>query len=281
MPGALSGGSQFDPQGLKPGTPEYEAAFTSWSDKRAQAKAAGESARQRGENQTAIDKRNAWRKRVRDWFLAAKDGDTITDTGTGTKYRVVVKKRANGQTIKSLVAVDDSGQPLSDGRAATGIGMVDDRVDGLDDASLDQDTGSTTPETAGASLAASLGQLLESGEAATSGPTPAPSLKDRVDAKRKDAAAPAARDTLQDTPVSGVAAPSVSPAPAASPASETAPPKAKRPPKSFRKKVVVTTDVFVEESGRFEQRETDADTALKALDEDVAELERLRKCLEG
>jgi len=509
VPGALSGGSQFDPQGLKPGTPEYDAAFTSWSDKRAQAKAAGEIARQRGENQTAIDKRNAWRKRVRDWFLAAKDGDTITDTGTGTKYRVVVKKRANGQTIKSLVAVDDSGQPLSDGRAATGIGMVDDRVDGLDDASLDQDTGSTTPETAGASLAASLGQLLESGEAATSGPTPAPSLKDRVDAKRKDAAAPADQtappqgrapeaaapreafehaglkvypgrvrvgdkvedrwavqlpenkatgkvlgDTLHATreeamtaaerevarferdqrnraeqdaaeaarkaeeearksanrgksikeraaaaqldkptklpPQAGLgrgtrresmdkaieqgravvevqvedtaaknadkkavdavskagyllslsnenipvvkaglaardrlkagkydkpeyrvyggsrqegpfyevtkteydyaqslkSAPS-SPEPAVSqsgetaPASETAPPKPKRPPKSFRKKVTVTTDVYVEEAGRFEQRETDADTALKALDEDVAELERLRKCLGG
>ena len=88
-------------------------------------------------------------------------------------------------------------------------------------------------------------------------------------------------DAKWEIRLDGEAAPSVSPAPAASPASETAPPKAKRPPKSFRKKVVVTTDVFVEESGRFEQRETDADSALKALDEDVAELERLRKCLGG
>lgn len=64
-------------------------------------------------------------------------------------------------------------------------------------------------------------------------------------------------------------------------AEQAAAPKTKRPPKSFRKKVKVTTDAFVEESGKFEQRETDADAALTALDEDIAELEAFRRCITG
>lgn len=187
--------TKFDPQGLKPGTAEYEAAFQAWTEQRTADKAAANNQRQRDENQTALEKRNAWRKRVRDWFLSASDGDTITDTGTGTTYKVVVKKRANGQTIKSLVAVDENGMPLSDGRAATGIGSVDERVDGLDDASLDQETGSTTPETAGASLAASLGMLLESGDALTSSPSrpAAPAAPPAVDQAPPPVAAPASQ----------------------------------------------------------------------------------------
>lgn len=58
-------------------------------------------------------------------------------------------------------------------------------------------------------------------------------------------------------------------------------PKPKRPPKSVRKKVKVTTSVFVEETGTFEQREIDADTALKALDEDISEMDAFMKCLKG
>lgn len=59
------------------------------------------------------------------------------------------------------------------------------------------------------------------------------------------------------------------------------PAKPKRAPKSFRKKIRVTTPVFVEETGAFESREIDADTALKALDEDVSELEKFLACLKG
>lgn len=58
-------------------------------------------------------------------------------------------------------------------------------------------------------------------------------------------------------------------------------PKPKRPPKSFRKKVKVTTPVFVEETNSFEPREIDADAALSALDADVSELERFLACLKG
>ena len=58
-------------------------------------------------------------------------------------------------------------------------------------------------------------------------------------------------------------------------------PKTKRPPKSFRKKHIITTSAFVEESGKFEQREVDADAAMKALDEDISELAKFRKCIAG
>lgn len=87
----------------------------------------------------------------------------------------------------------------------------------------------------------------------------------------------------------GQASPQEAPKPAAPATPEAAPvshetpaaPKAKRPPKSFRKKVKVTTPVFVEESASFESREIDADAALKALDEDVSEMERFLACLKG
>ena len=44
---------------------------------------------------------------------------------------------------------------------------------------------------------------------------------------------------------------------------------------------MVTTSVYVEESGGFEPREVDADTAIKALDDDLAELAAFRKCIAG
>ena len=44
---------------------------------------------------------------------------------------------------------------------------------------------------------------------------------------------------------------------------------------------MVSTDVFVEDSGKFEPREVDADTAIKALDADIAELAAFRKCIAG
>lgn len=56
--------------------------------------------------------------------------------------------------------------------------------------------------------------------------------------------------------------------------------KAKRPPKSFRAKQMVTTTVLVEETGKFEKREIDAETAMVALDADINELEAFLKCLQ-
>lgn len=65
-----------------------------------------------------------------------------------------------------------------------------------------------------------------------------------------------------------------------SPKPEAAP-KPKRPPKSFRAKQMVTTTVLVEETGKFEKREIDAETAMVALDADINELEAFLKCLKG
>lgn len=53
----------------------------------------------------------------------------------------------------------------------------------------------------------------------------------------------------------------------------------KQPPKSFRAKHAVTTPVFVEETGKFEPREVDADSAVKALNEDISELQAFLKCI--
>ena len=100
-------------------------------------------------------------------------------------------------------------------------------------------------------------------------------LKDRVDAKRKPAVEPQPADSVPapEPPAAAV--------PAVKESLSVAEPKTKRPPKSFRKKHAVSTSVFVEEAGKFEQRETDADTALKALDDDIAEMTAFRKCLTG
>lgn len=55
----------------------------------------------------------------------------------------------------------------------------------------------------------------------------------------------------------------------------------RRPPKSFRSRVTVTTPVFDEDAGRFESTQVDADSALAALDEDIAELRDFLLCLRG
>lgn len=69
------------------------------------------------------------------------------------------------------------------------------------------------------------------------------------------------------------------------PAQTTAPTAAKQAPKSFRKSFMVETSVFVEgaegQSGSFEQHRVDADSALKALDDDLAELRAFRACIAG
>ena len=60
-----------------------------------------------------------------------------------------------------------------------------------------------------------------------------------------------------------------------------APVTKKRPPASFRKKHQVKTQVFSEESGQFEERSVSAESALKALDDDIGELQSFLKCLRG
>ena len=116
--------------------------------------------------------------------------------------------------------------------------------------------------------------------AAIEGDAAAPdtSLKDRVDAKRKPAdpvSAPPSADSQTATAQLAGADPTDKNS------LTVAEPKTKRPPKSFRKKHIITTSAFVEESGKFEQREVDADAAMKALDEDISELAKFRKCIAG
>lgn len=182
--GGMAPAGRFDPQGLRAGTPEYEAAFQQWADTQQGQRDAQGTAGRRAENQSAVEKRDAWRNKLREWFLGAKDGDTITDTGTGQAYKVVEKVRKDGTKTKVLVAVDENGNALPDGRAATGIAQVGDRVDGLDNGSIDEDTGAAYPETEGQSLATSLGKMLEDGDAKTSSP-----VRAAAEAKRDDAIA--------------------------------------------------------------------------------------------
>lgn len=91
-------------------------------------------------------------------------------------------------------------------------------------------------------------------------------------------AAPVTPQDQAGTPSEGAAAPTQ---PAEKPSKPEAAPKAKRPPKSFRTKQMVTTTVLVEETGKFEKREIDAETAMVALDADINELEAFLKCLKG
>ena len=111
-------------------------------------------------------------------------------------------------------------------------------------------------------------------------------LKDRVDAKRKPAETkPAEPETAlpaaDSTPTPELPAASTASVPKGTAGTAGTEPKPKRPPKSFRKTHMVSTSVFVEESGKFETREVDADTALKALDEDIAEMTAFRRCITG
>ena len=116
-------------------------------------------------------------------------------------------------------------------------------------------------------------------QAGSGGAAPAPvaaapddaSLKDRVEAKRKPADAPPA------DPAS--TAPPAEASPTDKESLADAEPKTKRPPKSFRKKVLVTTTLFDEQTGKFVSGEIDADSALSALDADIAELAAFRRCL--
>jgi len=104
----------------------------------------------------------------------------------------------------------------------------------------------------------------------------------RIAEKLSPAATPVAADS---TPAATTTTPEPALPAAASASTDAQPaapePKAKRPPKSFRKKVKVTTPVFIEETGAFEPREIDADAALKALDDDITEMQRFVACLKG
>lgn len=52
-------------------------------------------------------------------------------------------------------------------------------------------------------------------------------------------------------------------------------------PKSFRKTHMVTTPVFVEDTGRIETREISADEATKAIETDISELQAFIRCIKG
>ncbi|AMO36602.1 PLxRFG domain-containing protein [Thauera humireducens] len=171
--GEGQGAPKFDPKGLTPGTAAYEVAFQEWTDIQDAARKKNEATSRREENAVATKQRNGWRSRVRSWFEASKDGDEIVDKGTGQAYRVFERVRKDGTQVKTLIAVDEQGSPLPEGRGATGISKVGDRIDGLDDNSLDQDFGAANLETPGQQLSAHLGALLESSEA-TFSPTQAP-----------------------------------------------------------------------------------------------------------
>jgi len=73
--------------------------------------------------------------------------------------------------------------------------------------------------------------------------------------------------------------------PAASPGAAVGPgaaaPATPRVPKSFRKRHKVKTRVFDEETGALEEQESDADTALLAIQADISELRAFRLCLTG
>jgi hypothetical protein len=53
------------------------------------------------------------------------------------------------------------------------------------------------------------------------------------------------------------------------------------PPKSFRKQQIVTTKAYDEESGKFVTHETDAESALKSVNEDIKALIAFRACIAG
>lgn len=156
---------RFDPGNLTPGSPEYERAYENWAGARQSSKDAANSVRRREENKAAVEKRNGWRARFREWFLRAKDGDSITDTGTEASWKVIEKTRKDGTKTKLLVVVDENGNQILG--ASTGIGLVGDRVDGLEDGGIEEESGSAYLETQPQSLAAGLGKLMEEGEAVT------------------------------------------------------------------------------------------------------------------
>jgi len=156
---------RFDPGNLTPGSPEYERAYENWAGARQSSKDAANSVRRREENKAAVEKRNGWRARFREWFLRAKDGDSITDTGTEASWKVIEKTRKDGTKTKLLVVVDENGNQILG--APTGIGLVGDRVDGLEDGGIEEESGSAYLETQPQSLAAGLGKLMEEGEAVT------------------------------------------------------------------------------------------------------------------
>ena len=92
------------------------------------------------------------------------------------------------------------------------------------------------------------------------------------------------------TPEALAAYPDLQPAKPATPAAQApagrdeqpeAQAPAKPAPKSFRKSVKVKTAVFMEETGAFAEQEIDADTAIKALEADIAELQAFRNCIAG
>lgn len=79
---------EAESRGLKPGTEEYNDAYTEWVARNASDKISAEKARRADEDAKARGVRASWRKAVEDWLGGAKDGDTITETDTGRTWMV-------------------------------------------------------------------------------------------------------------------------------------------------------------------------------------------------
>jgi len=157
------------PDGLKPGTPEYNAYFEKKAAEDQEKRAADQRERVRAESQAAVNKKNSWRKKLLAWFNGAKDGDTITTDVADEEYRVVEKTiERDGKKIQSkrLVQVGGMGEGLDktiieyrNGQAYTAPNT---------NQGIDPEAGfAQMPETDADSIAANLGRLIENGIAKT------------------------------------------------------------------------------------------------------------------
>lgn len=201
---------------------------------------------------------------ARDAAVGAIEGDGLSAKRSGSASRV-----AEGGAGR--ISVDFRVLPPEGGRA---VGTLDDRQ-----------VNSPTR----------IDELGPSSDATNDGPPTVSKNSRYAKPPATSAAAPVTPQAQAGTPAEGAGDPRPAPAvptqAAASPNSAEAKPnsatpapkpdKPKRPPKSFRSKQMVTTTVLVEETGKFEKREIDAETAMVALDADINELENFIKCLRG
>ena len=110
--GAKSFAEYADKMGLKPGTKEYDDAYISWIDKANEEKINKGNERRIAENKVAIDKRNAWKRNLINWFNGAKDGDFIEGDLDGEKWIVserILTRGGKQVRIKSLGIASNNG----------------------------------------------------------------------------------------------------------------------------------------------------------------------------
>lgn len=157
------------PDGLKPGTPEYNAYFEKKAAEDQEKRAADQRERVRAESQAAVNKKNSWRKKLLAWFNGAKDGDTITTDVADEEYRVVEKTiERDGKKIQSKRLVQVGG--MGEGLDKTVIEYRNGQAYNAPNTNqgIDPEAGfAQMPETDADSIAANLGQLIENGIAKT------------------------------------------------------------------------------------------------------------------